>query len=225
MAAPSFGSISALAEIYGSSTLAIPVPAGTVAGSVLLAFLEKELVDAVEGPPPGFAELGTGVSATGLEQHIFWKRATEADSGTYLFDWGTTAPYAAGRVMRVTGTGATGSPFDGSPSTGTRSTTNSGATPNVSKTTTGTDRLMVWAGTNLDGGMWTPPSGYTLRSGSIYTTLAIATAVQSTAGSSGNLSGSCDNPEVSTAMLIALHDQAGGGPAASPKGLLPILMS
>lgn len=231
MAAPGFAAMGTSVADYGLTTIAGPKPSGVSAGHGLLAFLTKENNAAVTAPA-GWTQLGSGVftsvpagesAPVGLQ--VFWKRAGGSEGNSYSFSW-SGGCYARIVLARFTGVAATGSFIDVYDSE--QNSTDTEETPDVSVTTTGADRLLVWAGANWGGGAWTPPSGFTERYDS-GETLAVATKVQAAAGSSGNVSGECSDANYSCGFLVALSSEAidggGGDPTpASNAGLLPLLM-
>jgi hypothetical protein len=191
--------------LTGTSTTApVAVPAGVVAGSIIIVPLYLQTSNAVT-PPAGFTEAtNSPVSVASPSLHflrLFWKRATAADSGTYTFTYGGVSIYREGVAIRFTGAFATGDPTEIN-ATAARTTTTSGVTPAVSGTTAGPDRRLIWVGTNFTGGTWTAPSGLvTAGSGS---RMAVATAAQAAQGATPSLTGTCTGNGASTAMLLAL---------------------
>lgn len=203
VAVPTFVSAGALFEQSGTGTANIPAPAGVAANDVVLVHLYKENNAAVT-PPAGFTQVGVAAVTTGNTQwhYLFWKRSAGSEPSTYSFTWtGTT--YAAGQSGAYRGCVAAGSPIDVSNSN-TRSTTTTNTTPNVSVTTTGPDRLLVWAGTNWNESSWTAPTNFTLQGTTSSTTVAFATRNFPNAGASGNVSGTASLNNSSTAWLVAL---------------------
>lgn len=184
-----------------SATAAVAVPSGVTAGQVILVHLYKESTATVT-PPSGFTELTPAPFTTSSvhTHHVFWKRATGSDSGTYSFTWsGSTFREAV--AIRYTGCATSGVPVDVF-NTAARST-NGTVTPAVSLTTTGADRLLEWAGSNFNAGSWTPPSGFTERVDAAGC-LSVATLGQSTAGSTGSVTGTCSGSSSETGWLLAL---------------------
>lgn len=207
MAAPAFGSAGTyLAGVSGGSTsAAFAVPSGVAANDIILVFLYKENTNPVTKPDATWNEIATAPSTTAPQQHhAFWRRATAADTGTYgNFTW-TGSAWREGVAIRITGAITSGSPIDVSNPNATNS--NVTATPVVTVTTTGIDRLMVWSATNFNSGTWTAPTqggGYTLRSTN-GNDLIVATVAQAAAGTSGSVSGSCSSAARETAWLLAI---------------------
>lgn len=204
MAAPAFGARGTYLSGSTTTTAAVPVPPGVTSGQVVLVHLYKESTATVT-PPAGFTELTPAPTTTGnvISHHVFWKRATGSDSGTYSFTW-TGSAYREAVAERYTGCIASGSPVDAYNGAG-RSSSGT-VTPAVTVTTTGPDRLLVWSGANFASGTWTPPSAggtWTERydSGDC---LTIATREQATSGSSGSVTGECAASANEAAFLVAL---------------------
>lgn len=207
MVAPAFGSAGTyLAGVTGgSTTAAFAVPAGVAANDIILVFMYKENTNAITGMPTGFTEITTAPSTTAPQQHhVFWKRATGADTGTYgNFTW-TGQVWREGVAIRITGAITSGSPVDVQNTNSSNSSVS--PTPVVSVTTTGIDRLMVWSATNFNSGTWTMPTqggGYTIRSAN-GNDLVVGTVAQAAAGASGSVTGSCSSSAPTTSRLLAI---------------------
>lgn len=208
MAAPAFGS--AGTELGGASATAsnIPVPASVAVDDIILAFLYKENTNAVT-MPSGFTQVtNSPVVVTGTQahnMHIFWKRATGADSGTYNFTIQTAAAWRNGVALRFTGCIKTGVPFDVLNSA-IKTTTADGSIPAVSVTTTGTDRLLVWSGSGFGGGQYTAATGMTERydGGDLNGNMAVDTLVKAAAGASGSITSTIATNTSAGAWLGAL---------------------
>ena len=204
---PQFGSAGSHLLGATASSAAVPVPSGVAAGDVILVHLYKQNTNAVT-PPAGFTEIGTAQQTTGsvISHHVFWKRATGADSGTYSFTW-TGSNWRAALATRYTGCVSTGNPYDsggGAPNGAARSSSGT-TTPAVSLTTQGPDRLLVWSGTNFNSGAWTMPSGFTaVESDQADELSSTAYKAQAAAGATGSITGSCASSANETAWLIAL---------------------
>lgn len=204
MAAPAFRSFARLTENTAANA-AVPVPSGVAADDVILVHIYKEGTAAVT-PPAGFTEITPARTATNITHHLFWKRATGADTGTYTFTW-TGTLWREAVASAYSGCVTTGSPLDtgtGAPVSAGR-TTNASSTPAVSLTPTaaGTGRMIVWSGTAVNGATFTTPSGFTLRtSGLIWQ--ALATLSQSSAAATGSVTGATSSSGEGTAWLVAL---------------------
>lgn len=207
MAAPVFGA----AGTYDTGTSAAPaigVPSGVTSGQIILVALYKEIVATVTTLPTGFAEATASpisTTASGVHSlHLFWKRATGADSGTYTFGW-TGSTYWEASATRFTGCIASGNPFDtgaGAPTSAQRSS-NGTVTPGVSLTTQGADRLLVHTGGNWQTGTWTAATGFTKRIDNA-SDLLLETETFTSAGASGTVTASCSGSSSETAWLGAL---------------------
>lgn len=211
MALPTFGAAGAGSGGGTTTTCNIPVPTGVVTGSIVLAFLYVETTQAVT-PPTGagtWAEApDSPVVVTGAhahDMHIYWKRATGADSGNYAFVIAAGLAWRMGVALRFAGCVDSGNPFDVTNSA-IKTTTTTGATPAVSDTTTGPDRLWVWAASfYASDATCTQPSTYTERAEvSAGVALDVATADQAAAGASGSLTGTFSANGATGAWLGAL---------------------
>lgn len=208
MAAPAFGSVGTSSGGGSGTTCNVPVPASVASGHVIIVALYVETTQAVT-PPSGFTEaidspaVVTGAHAHDL--HIYWKRATGADSGNYSFTIASGLAWRLGRALRFTGVVSSGYPFDVTNSA-VKTTTTDGTTPAVSQFTNGPDRLWVWAASFFNGNVaCTPPTGFTERSedqGGVV--VDVATLAQTTQGGSGSLSGTFAGNGATGAWLGAL---------------------
>jgi hypothetical protein len=212
MALPTFVAAGAMdAEGTGSSSAVYTRPAGLAAGDIILFHLYKENSETVTIPSGVTAVTGSpvGVTSGNVQWHyMWWKRATASEPSTYTFSW-PTAEYRAGQCAAYRGCPSTGTPFDVLDSAA--KTSSSTTTPAVAVTTTGPDRLLVWSGTSWNTGTWTAPTGFTLRGDSVGTVHAFATRNWPTAGATGNVIGTTDVSNTTTAWLAALLPSDGGG--------------
>lgn len=204
MAAPAFAAAGTYLTGPSNTTSAVvDAPAGIALGDLLLVHMYKENTAAVT-MPSGWAEVTPAPATTGSvhSQHLFWKRATatEVAAATFTFSW-TGSAWREAICERYTGVLASGSPFDA-----TNSAQRSSAatpTPPVTVTTTSTDRLLVWSGSNFNGGTWTVPSGFTGITTASHD-MGTGYQVKAAAGSTGSITGSCSSSANSAAWLVAL---------------------
>lgn len=208
MAAPTFG-VAGTPLTGGSSTGAnVPVPASVVKDSLILVPMYVETTQAVT-LPSGFAEMPsspaivTGASAHDL--HVFYKRATAADSGTYNFTIAAGVAWRFGVATRFDNVIPVGLPFE-SITTAVKTTNTTGTTPSVTgPSTSGVDRLWVLITTSFVSNTYTPPSGTTERVDiTDQCGISMATKPQAVAGGSGALSSNWANNTASAAVLFAL---------------------
>lgn len=208
MALPSFGAVGTKSLASNSTTCNVPVPAGVAAGHIIVVVLYVETTQTVT-PPTGFAEApDSPVVVTGAHAHdmrIYWKRASGADTGNYVFTIASGLAWRFGVALRFVDCIATGSPWDVT-NAAIKTTTTTGATPAVSDTTTGPDRLWVWCASYYNGDTTcTPPSGMTERADvSNGVALDVATKDQAAQGSSGSLTGTFAGSGATGAWLGAL---------------------
>lgn len=197
MALPVFQAGTSLTNA-SSAGATFTVPAGVAIGDIILAHVYMES-SAVVTPPAGFAEFaGSPVTTASTWTHVYWKRAAAADTGTYAFTF--TATFREGACGRYSGVIGAGTPIEG----GIVGAIGNGfATPAVSFTTGGTDRLIVWSGSNFVGGAWTPPSGFIERSDNA-AAFSTATLALPAAGSTGSVIGTCGGSNETAGILLAL---------------------
>lgn len=217
---PSFAA--AGAHLNGSAAGAtVAVPFGVVSGDVVLVHMSKDSSAAVT-PPAGFTEITPAPTTTGtvMAHHVFWKRASAADSGTYSFAW-TGSAFCSALATRWVDCASSGNPYDsgaGAPNGAARSSSGT-VTPAVSLTTQGANRLLVWSGANFGEGAWTLPTGFTTTETDAASELsATAYKVQAAAGATGSITGTCATSERETAWLLALISELSPAPPAVRAG-------
>lgn len=213
MAAPVLQSTGTV--LTGTATsAAVAVPSGVAVNDIIWLTVYIENTNTVTAT--GFtAVTNTPISCTSTGAHSVWnfyKRATGADSGTYAVAYGGTSVYRECVAQRISGCILTGDPTE--INNGAQRSSNGTATPAVSGTTTGPDRLLLWSGSNFTGtGTWTAPTSpgtWTLRGtgGGVST----ATSPFTTAGATGSVIGNHTASGFETGFLIALLPPASGPP-------------
>src|SRR3954464_10206246 len=115
MAPPVFGSAGTYPVGGSTTTLSVPVPASVAANDLIIVPVYVEIAHAVT-PPVGFTEDSNSPAIVGAPDdhylHIYWKRATGADSGTYDFTIAAGVTFRVGVAVRITGAITSGYPFD-----------------------------------------------------------------------------------------------------------------
>lgn len=186
-----------------ASTASFAVPSGVANGDIIvIPIFVDNASTTITGYAAGFAEAGDSPQATGINSlHVVWKRATGADTGTYDFTL-SQSRFHTGSALRYTGAAAAGDPWDDTD--GAVDDTTGTTTPAVSVTTTGADRLLIWAATSWHVNSWTPPTGFTERVDAGFGTVTAADKDQAVAGSSGSVTGTPANTSRRCAWLGAL---------------------
>jgi hypothetical protein len=221
VAAPAFGTIGT--QQQGTTAApSVAVPASVASGDLIVVSMFVDSTATVSAMPTGFAHapdspvaIGAGATSGKHSLNVMWKRATGADSGTYAFTVSSSV-YCNGAAIRYTGAVSSGSPWDVTNSAH-QDNTGFSTTPAVTVTTTGTDRLLVFAATNWSGGAWTPPTGFTERRDTgdeVCTTDDLAQAAQ---GSSGSVTATCAAADRMCAWIGALMATSGGGSTPNPR--------
>lgn len=203
---PVFGAVGDYLEDGYGNTADLAVPLGVEADDILIAVVYKEN-NAIVTPAAGFAEIPPVVFTTGSQDqyvHLFWKRATTTDSGTYSFSW-SGSPWRTGAVIRISGCKTTGAPFEPvQPSSYAARSTPSITTPAVSHTVADDSRLLVWIATAWDLGTWAAPAGFTGHLSTPDQRLLHVATAEADAGSTGNITSSSAPNYAQTARLLAL---------------------
>jgi hypothetical protein len=150
-----------------------------------------------------------------MNGHVFWKRATGADSGTYDMTF-TGTPFRSAVAFKIVDEVESGDPFDVT-NTAAKTTTTDGTTPSVSVTTTGSDRLVVWIGFAFAAGVCTTLTGYNEKYDPGAGGVVIDVATQASAGSTGSLSATFANNGSTAAWLGAVLPIALGSLTAPVK--------
>lgn len=206
MVLPVFGSAGTYLAGGSATSAAIPVPAGVAAGHFIMVCLYKEFPANVVTPPDAtwreLIPIRQTTAATVHAGHIFWKRATGADTGTYTFTWTTGAVWRSGVAVRFTGVVAVGA----TPFNFVNSAVDSGAptvSPAVSGTTTLTDCLLVWFCASFSTNAFTPPTNFTERVDATTDNCSVATRDWSAPAASGAVTGTTA-AGAKVAWLVAL---------------------
>ena len=187
-----------------TTSTTIPVPTGVSNGDIVLAVLPIG-GSATCTPPSGFQVAPqTPQTVTGY-LHIFWKRATGAESGNYVFTHESISNRGGGTI-RFTGCPRSGDPFAATTVGTTSSTTSTAA---LSLTDLPSDTILVWAVSKLASATLTAyPSGFTTLvttapGGVGYKTLSAAT-------SSGTVQGTVTASNTAS-WMAAIRPEAGFG--------------
>jgi hypothetical protein len=218
MATPAFESAGAYLASSGAGA-SIAVPAGTAAGKVVVVVMYLDGAALAVTPPAGFQvapgspvnlPAGSGVHSL----HVWWKRLTAADAGTYDFVW-TGSRYREAQALLYSSVVATGDAFEPGADTAAEAVSST-VTPPVNVVTTGPDRRLLWAGTNWSGGTWTAPAspaGFVKRVQGGAGLVTLADTAWTTPGDTGNVTGTSTNSDKRAAWLAAL---IGTTPTAAP---------
>ncbi len=217
--AVSFGSVGTYA-FPTSASFNIAVPSGVAANSLITAHIYKESSEAVT-PPAGFTEaVGSPVNTSGASSHyhhLFWKRATGADSGSYTFSQASGSIYREVVAIRWEGVIQAGLPWDFVTFASTGST-NATQTPDVSGILQMPYRMLVWVGMDRTSSTCAGPGGFTYTAGADSLTardISVYRVVAGGTGSTGNQWASFPGSTAPlTAAMFALRD-------ADPVSLTP----
>lgn len=196
---PRFVSVGTRLTGGSSTTAAVPVPAGVVAGSFVGIWLWTYTVTGgvfptLSATPSGFqqdANSPQSSSSQGARAYFYWKIASGSDSGTYGFTInynGGSSPYRTGVAFCYENTDQT-TPIEAS--TGAHATANA-TYPGLAVTTLGANRTLLWLGGDGDGDnlySCTPPAGFTVRyNANPDASLTVVDKNQPTQGASGTVS-------------------------------------
>ena len=140
------------------SQISPAVPSGAAADDVVVAVLTRweNGTNPAVTPPSGFTHAGTQVIGGEAKLDIYWKRLTGADTGTYLFSWGT-AMWSHVHCFCMTGVKLSGDPIGSNISTWTGTADTYGTT----QLTTSFAPGLIWSGYNDSAGTHTPPTNFT----------------------------------------------------------------
>jgi hypothetical protein len=204
-----FRSSSQYAPGVNGANAVVPVPTGAASGDIAVVGIYKESTAAVTAPDGTWTAKATLTTSAGTRGalHVFWKRLTAADTGSYTFTW-TGNTFRAAAAGLWSGRIATGDPFDGT--VGTAESTTGVTTLNVSTSPTGANGDAVGFWTNFNGGSgFTAPTNYTQQQvASNVIALESRDAVAS--GSTGNITATCTVTDFMKAFLGVLAVASSG---------------
>lgn len=209
MAIPTYQSTGTYLTGTSTTTAAVAVPSGVTATSFIFLVLYLESAAAVT-VPSGFFEAPNSpqnAGGTGLHyNHVYWKRPTGADAGTYSFSW-TGSAYREAVALRCEGVYPTGNPWD--TTSGAARSSDDVLTPATSLVTTMPEELWFYVGTNFAGGDWPDTMSLVATSGFGARTTAdsdiwIGTIGQAGYGNSGPLQAECAASSYATSWMGAL---------------------
>ncbi len=219
MAAPAFRSSASTGGASGNG-ITVTKPTGVVDNDILVAFLYIESDDAIT-PPSGWTQKVLAEQNGGGEAHrlyCYWKRAA-SDGANYSWNWASSA-WNSGGIRAYSGCPVAGDPFDVTTSgvAGSASVTS----PAVSLTTTVTDCKLIFSVASFSSSTWTStPASFInslLPSGGDQRSLD---KDQTSAGSTGSLTATCDTSSWQTSILLALKSttstSGGGGGSTAPE--------
>lgn len=208
--AVTFRSSSNTGNDANTTSKAPAVPAGAAIGDVMVAVLSRwTTATAFTTVPTGFTDWGTtylsGDSQANV--HVFWKRLTGADTGTYTWAWTAGGnDWSHCHVFCFSGCVASGVPIEAANGwAGTAGTYGS------TSVTTATQPGLIWSTYNDTSGTHTPPTGFTevidFDSGSGAWLVPGTTGTQTASG------GSVTSSSSAAAVLIALQAPSAAAPA------------
>jgi hypothetical protein len=188
------------------TSLTLGVPAGSVSGTLMLAFIGG--TGAFSGnaptPPTGWTLLNAPLAFNGqnLNIMVYYRYAGASEPSSYTWTSGFTFGVSIGGIVTLAGA-ALSSPFDAqSNNTGTGTPTANSVT-----TTTSHDYLFGFFGTNTSSSMLTLPGGFTTfwnvpYSAGVNYGLALIGKVLSSSGATGNITASPSLPFVGVQIAI-----------------------
>lgn len=182
---------------------------GTQENDILIAVVHLEANDNPVTPPSGFTELiHIDQTAGGYDDHIFWKRATNAEPANYTFSW-SGACWMAGYIASYRG--AAGNPIDAYGSSISDGQVAYATAPSIVTTVPNTRVLGLFS--SWDSPDWTPNGSLVERidtSGN----LNLADFVKTSPGATGDQRSDANLTHWTAGALIALKPAA-----AAPKNV------
>lgn len=217
-----FGSVGTFLTYASRTNSPLVVPVGVAAGDVLVAYLYADDSNPTITPATGFTEItfstvpNTFASSPQLGVHVYWKRASGADTGTYTFNH--AAAKTQGQVVRYRGALASGTPVI--PYNGANRTSSGSTTPAIAYSTSRDNEMLSFYGGIYTSVSFTLPTSWTQDgngNGEIICHQLIATA-----GTLGSVSASAGGSAAAIAALVSiLSDVSAYTPTitANPLGL------
>jgi hypothetical protein len=230
---PVLASSTFLAFGASSTSAAVPIPSGVVAGSTCVVHIVFEHADA--SPPTGLAPPASGGTWTHVSTNagdqidgnstrnvVYEYRAAGSESGTWTFTW-TNACQTTATAHRITGAATSGSIFD-SPVDHEFAGSDSTSSPAVQLTTPGDERLLLWLTSGYFGApTWTPPTGFTEISDD--PNITAAWKEQAVAGDTGALTGSNADSDRKVAFLGSIGPASDAPPTGPFVMLRPVVVA
>ena len=215
------GSITSAHVTYNDNAPTVAVPSGAVEGNVYALFWSNLSHGATLTWPDGFTEVSdlAHEASFGVDMRCALRAATGSESGSFT---GSTTSWQHWRTVCAVITGVSATPDDAG-GNGTYAYASSASLTGASITTTGADRVILWAAATLSGGSaatptLTPPAGLTTDTVIDFgngSTIALADGTQASAGSatySGSMGfGGVDDSRSGLILTIALAQSGGGG--------------
>lgn len=200
-----------------TGTRAPAVPTGAAAGDIVVVVLSRWTTTTAITAPAGFTDWGTtygaGTGGAGNANiHIFWKRLSGADAGTYSFSWtggGSFDSFAHAHAFCFSGCVTTGNPIEA-----VNNWAGTAGTFGSTSVTTVTQPGLIWSTYNDSSGTHTPATGFTevidFDSGSGAWLVPGTTGTQTASG------GSVSSSSAAAAVLIALAADTGAAVTSDP---------
>ncbi|MBI5429727.1 MAG: hypothetical protein HY938_04625 [Nitrosomonadales bacterium] len=150
-----------LMALRNGSRLSIPLPAGTVAGDVMIAAVATTPSTVTITAPAGWTLIQTVTQATATSNRVatYYRVATASEPASYSWTFSTTHSGAAGGIVSYSGVDNT-APVDVSAGAATASALTHTA-PGI--TTAAAGDMLVTVHEYASGRSWTPPAGMTER--------------------------------------------------------------
>lgn len=195
-----------VASATTTTSVTVPVPSGVTKNDILVALVATGNNAPTVTAPSGFAYASQAPVSQTSYMHIFWKRATAAESGDYVFTH-ASVNNRTGAAMRITGCPTSGDPFE-SITTGTATSTSTSA---LSLTTAVADNILIWTTTKPAAGSVSVslPANFT----SLFNTVIGSAAYQqlSRTKTSGTVQGTYGTSTTSTQWFGAVKPETGFG--------------
>jgi len=195
------------------------VPTGASAGDIVVVVLSRWTNSTAITAPADFADWGTTYGAgtggpSNANLHIFWKRLTGADTGTYTFSWtggGSFDSFTHAHCFCASGCVTAGNPIEGVNAwAGTAGTF--GATSLSTVTAPG----LIWSTYNDSSGTHTPPTSGSWTEVIDFDSGSAAQLVPGTSGTQTASGGTVSSSSAAAAVLIALKADTGGVTTSDP---------
>lgn len=208
--AVALGSTGTFLTYTARTNSALTVPSGVAANDVILAYLYEDTTSAAVTPPTGFTELtfspAFALASPFMACHVYWKRATAADTGTYTFTHASSS--TQGIALRFTGCTTTGTPLEVLGSSNNSASTS--APPPITGTTSQAGEMLAYAAITYSSASWTTVSGWTDAQNGSGQYNAVKT--QAAAGSTGAITATASSPQATIAALIGLFPASASTP-------------
>lgn len=219
---PTLRSVSSAAT--STSTASVGLPAGTVAGDVLVAAATSSNASYMPVAPAGWTLVRNGTSNLYTAGSVYYRVATGSEPSSYTFTGFTPNTWEGAVVLAAFSGVDTTTPVDVSGVQVAASQTNPATAPSVTTTVTGTLHVMAYMARNMQFSASysaSTPVGTssvgtrTSNAATPQTIVAVVSRTQTAAGATGSFSSTLTNTSYWVGISLALRGTSGVDPTVT----------